>query len=440
MTTGPETTHLSAAPVKPSTRDCVGDSSPVPPAGEAPARQTASRTLADLARQAEQFPINWLVPFTLIEGGIHVVYGKEGSFKTTLVMQLLAALSVGGPFLDWKLAGGLRVGFAELEMTEQIFCERALRFLRSAQKSPDIAVLSSDQRRKILGGSTAKDRVRVLWEWVEELNLDVLAVDSAAKLFPPGANPNSQPEVSDVFNQLQNLGCTVVLIAHPRKGDPKVASQGNDEIAGSGRFAQDPDIVLEVRRPDKRAPKAVLSWGKNRMDSKPEDLEMFFDCQDFRLYPRHPFLHLLPATRDQLLAEAEARYGWKRSRADAAIAELKALRGLEDEPLVEEAFENREAVFRLKQCARVGDSGKVAEPGLGLPAPKAPLKIVERSRVKIVLTFPLTLRVTGHRPRKSRDDCMPTDRPRIYRAASPDFSDLPSTVPSGEFRIPAEHL
>lgn len=375
--------------------------SPGIPQGSAEECQTRSRTLLDLARLAERSPLKWLVPSTVIEGGIHVVYGKEESFKTTLVMQLLEALNVGGPFLDWELPGGLKVGFAELEMTEKIFGERALRFMRSAKKEPNISVLSTAQRRRILDGGTAKERVGVLLEWVREESLKVLAVDSVAKLFPPGANPNSQPETSDVFNQLQKLGCSVILIAHPRKGDPKAGLQGNDEIAGSGRFAQDPDIVLEVRRPDKRAPKVVLSWGKNRMDSKPEDLEVFFDALDFRLHPRHPFLHLLPATREQLLLEAQKRYGWKRSNADDAIAELLALKDPADDAIVQKASKDRQAVYSLNRAARVKDSGKVAAPDFAQEPPSASPedsgKVVGEDR------FDFSANSKGHRAQDQED-------------------------------------
>ena len=309
----------------------------------------STRTLADLAEQAEQQPLTWLVPSTIVEGGVHVIHGKEESFKTTLAIQLLEGLNIGGRFLDWELPGGLRVGFAELEMTERIFKQRARSFLKPAKKKAEILVLSAEERRKILDGKTAEARVRLLVEWAKENSLDVIAIDSIAKLFPPDANIGSQPAVSDVFNQLQKLGCATILIAHPRKSNQLLGANGttgNDEIAGSGRFAQDPDIVLQVNRADRRAPRAVLSWGKNRLDFKPDDLEMYFDAVNFRLYPRHPFLHLLPASREQLIEQAERRFGWKQRRADDAIAELKELKDSEGDPLVEELMQDRRVVFR----------------------------------------------------------------------------------------------
>jgi len=327
---------------------------------------TNSRTLAHLARLAEEQPLVWLVPSTIIKGGIHVLYGREESFKTTLAMQLLETLNLGGSFLVREVRGGLTVGLAELEMTEVIFKMRAHSFLKRAQRLPQIHVLTEDQRRRILDAPSAAARVAVIVQWVKELGLEVLVIDSAAKLFPPTANIGSQPVVSDLFSQLQKVGCTVIVIAHPRKRDrtqPAESHGDNDDIAGSGRFAQDPDIVLEIRRPDRRAPMVVVSWGKNRMASKPEDTEIFFDAVDFRLYPRHPLLHLLPASREQLIQQAESRFGWKRATVDEQINTLKQLRDPEGNPLVVETRDSRRAIFSLAngvpQSELVENSGEV---------------------------------------------------------------------------------
>ncbi len=311
----------------------------------------SSRTLADLAQLAEEHPNVWLVPSTIIEGGIHVLHGKEESFKTRITMQLLEALNLGGCFVGWELPGGKRVGLAELEMTETIFKGIARAFMRPAKVKPEIGVLTEAERKAILNGTTAQARVHVLANWVQENKLDVIGIDSAAKLFPPTANIGSQPAVSDIFSQLQQVGCTVILIAHPRKRaqiqDAATAPQGNEEIAGSGRFAQDPDIVLEVVRPDRRSPMAVFSWGKNRLDFKPSDVQLFFDAVNQRLYPVHPFLHLLPAFREELIEESKRRFDWKRTMVDKWIEGLKQLKYADGSGLIVETREDRRAIFSL---------------------------------------------------------------------------------------------
>ena len=83
---------------------------------------------------------------------------------------------------------------------------------------------------------------------------------------------------------------TAWIIAHNRKPQPGIADKaGNAEIVGSGRFAQDPDVIHQMVRPDKRAPLAVFHWGKMRDGEKCDPIPLYFDRADYRLYPLHPY-------------------------------------------------------------------------------------------------------------------------------------------------------
>ncbi len=287
-------------------------------------------------------PLRWLIPGTLLEGGIHVLHGPEECFKTTLTLQMLETLGLGGRFLRYELAGGLRVGLAELEMTERIFNEKLASFSKARRDGAiaEILTLNESVRLEILTARTAQKRISILTDFSKLNQLDVLAIDSAAKLFPPSSDSSSQTAASDVFSHLQNTGAAVWLIAHDRKsGVGEEKSCGNQEIAGSGRFAQDPDLILECIRPDKRSPEAYLSWGKVRIGFKQADLPMFFDAAEQRLFPYHPFLHLLPATREELLKEAQVRFQWQRSWADRWIEKMK--------PVMLRTTEGHKACFEI---------------------------------------------------------------------------------------------
>jgi len=79
------------------------------------------------------------------------------------------------------------------------------------------------------------------------------------------------------------------MIAHDRKGIPGAErSIGNDEIVGSGRFAQDPHVIHQMVRRDGRAPKVIFNWGKVRDGEKHHLLDLWFDKADFRLYRKRP--------------------------------------------------------------------------------------------------------------------------------------------------------
>ena len=203
-------------------------------------------------------------------------------------------------------------------------------------------------------------------DWAEREGLQFVSIDSAVKLFPPGYDLSKPDVASEVFSQLQRL-LTVWIIAHDRKQLPGIASRGgNAEIVGSGRFAQDPDVIHEMIRPDGRAPVALFSWGKMREGEKFNSIPLFFDRVDYRLYPLHPYLHLLadrPVLGSELIEQAERRYGWKERRArdyltdepygnrtDPCVAGLRQLVDANGKPCVVETTQGHN-----KQYRRIGE-------------------------------------------------------------------------------------
>jgi hypothetical protein len=318
------------------------------------------RTVADLIEQAKQNPLKWLIPDILLEDGVHVLHGHEETFKTILTVQLHEGLSKGGRFLLRDVPGGLTTGIAELETKNRLFAHRLAKFFPNG--SPDIRVLPDEERRRLLSATTAKNKIGVIAEWAAREGLQFVSIDSAVKLFPAGCDLNKADLASDVFSQLQKLP-TVWIIAHDRKVLPGYEGKnGNAEIVGSGRFAQDPDVIHQMVRNDKRAPMAVFHWGKMRDGEKHDPVTLFFDKLDYRLYPLHPFLHLLEHRAmlgSELVKEAEGRYGWKERRAREHLATLPTLLDASGKPCVAETMEGHSKVYELKSRA-------VAVQGTGL--------------------------------------------------------------------------
>ena len=122
-----------------------------------------------------------------------------------------------------------------------------------------------------------------------------------------------------------------------QRGMPKAIrleafDQGNSgdpatKICGSGQFADVPDLLLELRRTDKRTQKGVLSVSKFRHGSKQEDLAISFDAEAFRLISIPPVIYLLesgPRSRAELLDELQKRFGVGQSKADEMIGQQGA--------------------------------------------------------------------------------------------------------------------
>lgn len=296
------------------------------------------QTFSDLIALGRANPIRWMVPDIVMEGGTHILHGRESSFKTMLTLQLLEALTIGGKFLLDDIAGGLRTGIAQLEQKPRLFAVRLDNFFPNHETVPPIFALPEHDRFKLLNSNRPKDKITIIVEWAERNKLDFIAIDSAVKLFPPGYDLSRTDLASEVFSQLQRLP-TAWILAHDRKSRPDEEQQkqtgANAEIVGSGRFAQDPDIICSMVRSDRRVPMAVFDSGKSREGEPFDPIEIWFDKIDFRLYPIHPLIHLLregPRLESELITEAERRYGKKDRTTRLYIAGLLKLQDASGNP------------------------------------------------------------------------------------------------------------
>lgn len=311
----------------------AGDKAPTPP---------AARNIAQLIAEAQRHPIRWLIDGVMMEGGVHILHGREECFKTMLSIQMADVLTGGGEFLGRSVQGGLRVGFVELEQKPRLFGARLARFFKSSV--PAIAILPDDFRSKVLVGVTPQLRVGIISKWAKSEGLEVVIIDSAVKLFPAKWKTDNTEQTSAVFNEIQLLP-TPWIIAHDRKRQSNDTSlnepTGNEEIIGSQRFSADPDVVHQLVRPDARAPRVIFYWGKMREGEKDPPLQLYFDKQEFRLRSLHPYLHLLregQRLESELISEAAARYGWAERRANDYLKSLKALKDAQGQPVIHETF------------------------------------------------------------------------------------------------------
>jgi hypothetical protein len=308
-------------------------------------------TVKELVELTKKSPLKWMVPEIVLEDATIVFHGAEESFKTMLTLQLHEALALGTRFLGRKVNGRYNTGIAQLEMKQRQFGHRLVKFFEHSM--PEIKVLPEILREHLLQTKTPKERIEVLGNWATSEDLQFISIDSSSKLFPAGYSPNEQDCASDVFNQIQRLPTSWIL-SHDRK--PFQGLQiGNDEIVGSGRFKQDPDIVHQMVRKDARAPVVEFHWGKMRAGIKPEPLSLFFDRVDYRLYPFHPYLHLLERKAmlgTDLVVEAEARYNWKERRARDYLDTLKELIAAPGKSMVAQSFKGHAKVFEINKSTK----------------------------------------------------------------------------------------
>jgi hypothetical protein len=182
-----------------------------------------------------------------------------------------------------------------------------------------------------------------------------LIFDTCNPFFRGRQSPNDETTVGEFFDRLDALPSSNKLFVrhnHKPRVDDFGGGDGSSRIRGSGQFADVPDLLLELRRTDKRIHKAELVITKFRHGTKPNDLTLWFDCGDFRLTALPPVVHLLlrcgPQSRKELLDKLATRFGNSQRLADEMIAELR--------PFLQEQQKGHERVFQLDLEAAKSES------------------------------------------------------------------------------------
>jgi hypothetical protein len=188
----------------------------------------------------ERPEVAWLWQGYLAAGKITLLTSLWKSGKTTLVSLLLAARHHGGGLAGLPVRPGVTAVISEED--DDLWAER--------------------RRRLDFGGKACFfcqpfDRRPTFDEWLElldhlhqlrrERGLDLVVVDTLIS-FLPGRNENNAVVVQEGLQPLRKLsraGVAVLLLHHPRRGDPPLGQAAR----GSGAFDGFPEICLEMRHP-----------------------------------------------------------------------------------------------------------------------------------------------------------------------------------------------
>jgi hypothetical protein len=299
-------------------------------------------SLADLVHEAETNP-----PKPILEGLIHEneivgLHGTQEVFKTLFCLLLAEALATGGDFLGtWKVSRLHAVFFLETEMSVSALGKRA-QSVYGQNLSQNIFFADENQLRQFRRASTLTAKLNLLRDWLLQLKkagteIDVVIIDTANPLFRGRQSPNDETTAGEFFDRIAELPAKLkIFVRHNRKrraDNDVLGGFGDEEDAqsqrGSGQFADVPDLLVQLRRPDKRVDKAKLEITKFRHGSKPAPFDLWFDHLDFRLIPYPPVVHLLrlgPATRDELITGLKARFNIGHNAAETQLKSAKEAR------------------------------------------------------------------------------------------------------------------
>ncbi len=295
-----------------------------PEPGQVSAEPSRRTGIADLIWRAKVSPPKPVIAGLLHEKEIAGLHGAPEVFKTIFTLQLAESLATGKPFLGvWKVPKPRRVYFLETEMSEAALGNRLGKVYADETPPEGIYFADEAQLRQFRRAANLQEKFDLLREWLREVKPGVLILDTANPFFRGKESPNDETTAGAFFDLLADLPTRVKLfVRHNHK--PRIDDSSGDaatKIRGSGQFGEVPDLLLELRRADKRTNEAILSVSKYRHGSKPDDLTLWLDTSTLRLVSVPPVMHLLqdgPLTRAQLLA-GFMRFGVKQRTADQLI-------------------------------------------------------------------------------------------------------------------------
>ncbi len=296
---------------------------------EAERRVSEALSVAEMIHHAQTTPQKPVLDGLLKEQEIAGLHGPAEVFKTMFCLQLAESLAAGTPLLGiWPVTEKRRVFLIETEMSPEALGERLARMYATRVPPDGLRFASKEQLRRFRRAAGLDAKFEMVCGWLKEAESEAIILDTANPFFRGKENPNEETHVGRFFDRFEALPGVVKLFSrHNRK--PRYeegAEPEGPQIRGSGQWIDVPDLLIELRRRDKRINKAVLDVSKFRGGMRPEPVTLWFDPVEFRLTPLPAAIYLLlkgPLTRQQLLDAMQRRFGVSQKLVDTLIAEQR---------------------------------------------------------------------------------------------------------------------
>jgi RecA-family ATPase len=297
------------------------------------AHETTCQLITDASSLIESFrssPPQWVIEGLLGENEIAGLHGPQEVFKTIFCLQLQEALALGRPLWDlYKIPRPRRTLLLETEMSPIVMGRRLAAMYPSGPAPSGMLYIAEADLRALRRAVGLEKKFELLDSWVRKLKVEVLILDTCNPFFRGKESANAEEHVGKFFDLLGDLPLSVkIFVRHNHKRREMESGDDASLIRGSGQFADVPDLLMQLKRQDRRTNEATLSVSKFRHGSRPDDLTLWFDKEAFRLTPRNPVEYVLQGhggglTRDQLLGELHSRFGIAQRKADELVKDAK---------------------------------------------------------------------------------------------------------------------
>jgi hypothetical protein len=170
-------------------------------------------------------------------------------------------------------------------------------------------------------------KFKLIEDWTKANGIEVIMIDTANDFYRGNEDSSKETSVGAMFDMFRNLPLKArIPVRHDRKRreNDSDGAYSNELIRGSGEWKEDPEVILYLRREDRRTHMVYFEVGKLRYGRKPEPVYLWFDAVTFRLTPLPPPIAVLlekPRSREEIIIECERRFGISQSKTDELLRE-----------------------------------------------------------------------------------------------------------------------
>lgn len=215
---------------------------------------------------------DWLAPGYLATGAVTMVVGKIKHGKSTLVADLVRAVTHGAEFLGQPTKRAKVLYITEQPRTS------FRRLMEEREMLDDVFVLSRQDMRNREWGAVVTEAV----QFAKDHGIDVLIVDTLTKLSGV-KHENETGEAQEAMEPLQRAaddGLAVVGVQHARKSGGEVS----DVMRGASAFGGDADIILVLSKPRFPAARTQRELSsESRFDETPDAVMIDLTDEGYRL-------------------------------------------------------------------------------------------------------------------------------------------------------------
>lgn len=220
------------------------------------------RTLTELLSLEQPDQLFYLEPELLCYGGSMFMYGKAGTFKSFLAIELMHSMATGNPWLIYGTTGPIKSMMFQAEQVEVMYQERMLHYTRSRISTPadlDPYMLFTTSQNLKLDDPTG---IAMLEQAIKEHGPKVVLIDCMYRVIKSSTEVASVGRFLDELARLSSIyGVAFVVIHHPRKESDD--DRGFDELTGWAGIAAWADSIIRVTR-EEGTTNLRLKWEKTK--------------------------------------------------------------------------------------------------------------------------------------------------------------------------------